>query len=343
MNISRLARGAFVMLLSAPYLCAELDTEALSRKMEALSIRVADSVREAINEEEYRQNDTSIDAFLSRNDPSRAIIRMIVSKIESSEEIQQAKELANNYSEGNAQQKLAAQVLNDALKKKALFLGIQGSNEERAGFLDGISADVFQPVETDIFLRPEEFAVLEVPSAVGSVFVTDRKWQDRSAHFTSILERHDCDILSGYTWAKGDDSHNYFVSCKKFVLDELINHFGGVQGQNFELQAELKVGGWLLNDKVEITIPIESKSKEKTSFQWFDAMIRPELFQYINKNQPSLLAKLGKTAEVAGDTVRVLKNARAKIWLKPAGEDVSHSVYYTEEEYGDIQLKEGGR
>jgi hypothetical protein len=196
------------------------------------------------------------------------------------------------------------------------------------------------PVDMPEFLRPDEFIMVDVPSAEGTIYIQDKKWEERVQNFEAILGRHECDVISKFVWEKGEDSHNYYVSCKQFVVEELVNHYGGKMGGAFEVELELKSGGWLTSKKMEITVPAATKDEEKSGLGWYKAVVEANAFEYLHNAKIADFTEMGKTKDIAGDKTLLLKNARAKIWVKPPGTEKRNAIYHTEVKYGDLQLKE---
>ncbi|PCJ21343.1 MAG: hypothetical protein COB02_01790 [Candidatus Cloacimonadota bacterium] len=300
------------------------DVHSLNTSMHDLSAKLKTTIISSQDKEQMKK-----DAVIRKE------VQAIVSSIESVDDLFVAKKVAVQYSTGNPADKLAANLLLRALKKKALFLGVNDAPKAPLIDLDGaFNMPISNPVD---FLRPEEFISIDVPAAEAVVYIDAKKYTDRVASFEGILQRHECDTLSKYINKKGDDSYNYYVSCKQFVIEEIVHHFDGVVGSDFVVEMELKSGGWLTGKKLEYTF--KPSSKEKSSFHFFKAVVEKDPFVFLHNEKLVDLNEIGKVKDIAGKSTLILKNARVKMWVKAPGADRTQAIYFSEEKFGDIQMR----
>ncbi|MCO4783008.1 MAG: hypothetical protein KC646_11850 [Candidatus Cloacimonetes bacterium] len=305
---------------------AAFDVHSLNESMHTLSSKLKTTI---ISNQAKKQ--VKKDALVQNE------VREIVSSIESVDDLFTARKVVIQYSNGNPADKLAANLLGKALKKKALFLGVNDAPSAPLIDLDGgFSMPTSNPTD---FLRPEEFISIDVPSSEAVVYVDAKKYTDRVANFEATLDRHECDTLSKHINKKGDDTYNYYVSCKQFVVEELVHHFGGVVGNNFVVEMELKAGGWLTGKKMNYTFTPDAKDKEKSSFHFFKAVLERDPFGFLHNEKLADLREIGKVKDIAGKNTLILKNARVKMWVKAPGADRTQAVYFSEEKFGDLQMR----
>lgn len=326
------------LLGSSSFLCA--DNNFLQKEIQNLATAVSETAAS------YKQSEASAEMMISEDREQAAIadIERIISGIETLDELNQGRDTANSFLKGNPSEKHAAlQVLN-RLRKKALFLGrnlAPGESRPQApAFLEMIETPA---VDTTVFLRPEDFITLKVPATEATIFLHTKKWEDRKEHFEGLLKRHECDVMASY-YAKDKkpqqnsdedelSSYNYFISCKQFVTEKLVEHYEGIKGNTFAVSLELKTGSWLFGKELDVEIEPEG---ERASLDWIKTVIAANPFSFIYENGNADLLQIGERKEIAGENVLFLKNARAKIWIYPSGYSRPYAIHFAEVSLGDL-------
>jgi len=267
----------------------------------------------------------------------RILLLGAINTLNSIEDLQRASELVSLFEVGRVSQQVVSSMVVEQLRRKAAFLGF--TEEAPRATVQSIVADL-KPVIPQEFLRPEDFMMVKVDSATGVVFASSKRWDDRKAHLEGILKRHECDVVSSFHWDDDEESHNFLINCKDFVTKALVEHYGGEINPAFEVEVEFKTGGWFTSKKKTVSIAGTAGS-EKQSLSYLQSMIENQAFQYVMDQKVADLTEMGKVKEVAGQRALVLKNARAKFWLKAAGTTQAKAVYHSEKSYGDLVLKGG--
>jgi hypothetical protein len=190
--------------------------------------------------------------------------------------------------------------------------------------------------------RRQRLIMIETPIVEAIISLSDTKENRRRDNLRSIFKRHECRILAE-NQEEGNDKkiNNFYFSGKKYLVDALLDHFGGdlVNG-NLKAMVKITCGGfWSGKSSIEITLGQTRNNSVMGELGFFKSTVEKDPFKYLAANgYLNRLEKIGSYKDVAGVRKLHFNNAVVEIWVTPQNGTKRNAVYKSETDFGDIYL-----
>jgi len=334
--VRKVLKWGMMAVLIAPL--SALDLARIEKDMGLFSRKIEKVLKELNRSGDLRQ-DTRVAEHLPLESAQEDSIRKMINEAQSVEKLRDLDSLLEKFSSGTSSEKYVASMVQKMVRQKIIFFQMNGLAQSAVS--EGLPGSISNSIQLDQFLRPDEFIGVKVGSSEGSVSVLEKGDDERVLHFRGILERHECDLISQYVNTDGDDLYNFYFRCKDFVTVALVDHFNGYGGGEFEVELELKSGGWLFGNSAQITFSPDPA--EQKTLGWYRSVLEQNPFDYLYRHGVMDMSELGKIKEVAGEETLMMSNARFKMWIKAPGTPRSQAIYFSENDLGDLSIKGGVR
>lgn len=323
------------------------DADAMKTTLDELSQGIAQSA--------YTMNETdaaSREAFntvAAQTERREQTLSRMIGEIETAADLQAALETARDFAAGKSE--LEAQTSGVALqmlKERAAFLKVADfdvSFDLQRAAADVASTEVARAAVSSQLLSSQQrgLVVIQMPIVEAVLSVEDNKENRRNELIKEIFERHECRVMASRVDESGDKPvTNYYVSGRKYVIEALMrNYKGAAVANNLKAIMVLTTGGFWGQQSIEVAIEPTRDAAEKGSLAWYQAVLEKDPYGWMAENQYGKISQLGKVETVGGEQKLRLKNAKAEIWVIPAGGTRSDAIYYNESDFGDLYVNVG--
>jgi hypothetical protein len=297
--------------------------------------RTAYSMSEKANSAERK----ALEAATESTEKSEKELRKIISNIETPDDFAKAESVINAFGKKGKVNAHTAALANKLLKERAKFVTTSGGKKitvKRSAHRATRGAP-----EKLLSRRQKRLITVDTPVAEAILSFEDTKEDRRVKNLESILQRHECKIISKHEDKSGDDpQHNYYFSGKKYVVDAILGHFGGsIVKADLEARLKITAGGFWSGKKSKEFLVTPKRTRSSSvmgELSWYKSVIEADPIKYLASKHYQEISTLGKTESVAGEKKLHLKNVIVEIWVSSKSGLKKNAVYYNELEIGDI-------
>lgn len=286
----------------------------------------------SVSERENSAERQAVNAAEARADKAEDHLKKIISNINNKEDFSEAEEIISAFAKQGKLNSHTAAVATKHLKERVAFINANNKSTSKLKFSgSGVMA---KTPEILMSRRGRRMIMTDVPVVEAALSLTDTKEKRRIKNLNNIFDHHGCRVISNNT---NEDTHTYYFSGKKYVIDALLGHFGGsiVKG-NLKAVVTVTAGGfWAGKQSVSFNIAPTRNGNEMGELSWYKSVVENDPFKYLVTKNLAKLATIGKYETIAGEKKLLLKNTTVQIWVIPSNGTTKNAIYTNSTDFGD--------
>lgn len=311
------------------------DHENFTRQLGSLAEGISQAAF-SISETADSGSEHAFEAASERAQEIEQDIAKTISNLETQESIEEASNILNDFSAASDLNEHTAAVISKMLSDRASFLNIGSASLTKLESLSKAASP-----ELLLNQRQRNLVMIDIPEVEATLSFDDNSSERRLVNIRNIFKRHNCRIISNNSEKNGrDETHNFYFSGRKHVVDAMLGHFGGDIIQS-DLKAVITIitgGFWSGKSEAEFILQPMRSSPVMGELAWYKSVIEKDPFRYFAKENYSKLATLGKVESVAGEKKLLLRNAIVEIWVASRNASKRNAIYTNKIEFGDTYV-----
>lgn len=301
------------------------------------------SLAEGISQAAFSVSETadsgSEHAFEAASERAQEIeqdIASTISSLETQEDIAAASNILKEFSTTSDLNEHTAAVIAKMLSNRASFLNMGNASLTQLENLNRAASP-----ELLLNQRQRNLIMIEIPEVEATLSFDDNGSERRLSNIRDIFKRHNCRVISNHSEKNGrDETHNFYFSGRKHVVDAVLGHFGGdIIQSDLKAVVTITTGGfWSGKSEAQFVLEPKRSSPVMGELAWYKSVIEKDPFRYFAKENYNKLATLGKVESVAGENKLLLRNAIVEIWVASRNGSKRNAIYTNKIEFGDTYV-----
>ncbi|MGM0599294.1 MAG: hypothetical protein ACQETH_05680 [Candidatus Rifleibacteriota bacterium] len=332
---------AFLLIFSAIAVTGfAFDKSDFNNVLEDLSKGIAQTAY-VLSENSESDEREAYETIANQTDRKETRLKELISEIEKPEDFSAAQDLLAEFSSKSASNSHTAAYAQKLLAQRAQFINSNSSEAEKKITVNR-NLEMATSPELLMNRRRQRLITIETPIVEAIISLSDTKKNRRRDNLRAIFKRHECRILAE-NQEEGNDKkiNNFYFSGKKYLVDALLDHFGGdLVNSDLKAMVEITCGGfWSGKNSIEVTLNRTRSNSVMGELGFFKSTVEKDPFKYLAANgHLNRLEKIGTYKDVAGVKKLHFNNAVVKIWVTGQNGTKRNAVYKSETDFGDIYL-----
>lgn len=330
----------FILLFLAANPGHAFDREAFQNHLEEFADGISQTAY-ALSESEGSAERETYNAAVERAEKHEKALKEMISSIGSEDELKDALELVETFSRADRLNMHTGAATLKHIRDRAAFLNIETKNPTGEFAVNNNEIKLADSPQVLLNRTQKRMILVDVPVVEAVISVEDNGENRRVKHLEATFGRHECKVMSqAIGEGKGEKKTNYYIAGKKFVIESLIRHYkGNTVESNLKAIMVLSSGGfWSGTTSVEVVLKADKNNPEKSTLQWYQAVLEKDPFKYALEADYGNVSQLGKIETLGGEKKFHIKNAKMKLYVTASNGNIRDAVYINNVEYGDIYV-----